>query len=85
MEDLDASQREMRLIASQEERNREKALEQLRRRLEQHARTIDVNDGSVREQLREWLDAISNAQKWTQAGDELILEMVGYLSKGPLP
>ena len=52
--------------------------------MEQHARYIESCDGSVREQLREWLDAISAAQRWTGTGDNLVIEMVGYLSKGSL-
>ena len=80
----DVAQRERELIEAQRERNQQKTRDQFRRRLEQHARNIDVIDGSVRDQLREWIDAVTNAQRWTLAGDDLIVEMVGYLSKGAL-
>lgn len=67
-----------------QERNQQYAREQLRKRLEQHARHINNCDGAVREQLREWMEAVSAAMRWTSAGDDLTIEMVGYLSKGSL-
>ena len=68
----------------QEERNRQKLEEQERKRLEQHARYIESCDGSVREQVREWLDAITAAKRWTNTSNKSVIEMVGYLSKGAL-
>ena len=72
------------LAQIQEERNRQRAEDSSRKRLEQHARHIECCDGAVREHLREWLDAVTAAQKWTNSPDQLIVEMVGYLSKGSL-
>ena len=72
------------LAQVQGERNRQRAEDSARKRLEQHARHIECCDGSVREHLREWLDAVSAAKRWTNSPDTLIVEMVGYLSKGSL-
>ena len=72
------------LAQVQGERNRQRADDSVRKRLEQQARHIECCDGSVREHLREWLDAITAAQRWTNSPDQLIIEMVGYLSKGSL-
>ena len=72
------------LAQVQGERNRQRAEDSARKRLEQHARHIECCDGSVREHLREWLDAVSAARRWTNSPDTLIVEMVGYLSKGSL-
>ena len=58
--------------------------EEMRRRLERHAKYIEVADGTNREALREWIQAVDNAALWTQAEDYLLLEMVGYLTKGSL-
>lgn len=73
-----------RVLAQQTEGNRIRAEELARKRLEQHARRINSCDGSVREQLRDWLEAVSEAKRWTGCGDPLILEMVGYLASGAL-
>jgi len=69
------------IIQAQEERNRIRIEELTRKKLEQHARHIDSCDGSVRHQLREWLDAITAAKRWTGSTDAHIIEMVGYLSE----
>lgn len=72
------------VVQVQQERNRQYEREELRKRLKQHARQINLCDGTVREQLREWVDSVTEALRWTGAGDELTVEMVGYLSKGAL-
>ena len=75
---------QQQLINAQHQRNAQRQEENLRKKLEQHGRYIESCDGSERDQLREWMEAVSAAQRWTQAGDNLVLEMIGYLSKGPL-
>ena len=72
------------LAHAQAQRNRLEMARDLRKRLEQHARYIGCVDSTDRQQVREWIDAVSSAKGWTGAGDELIMEMVGYLSKGEL-
>lgn len=72
------------VVQVQQERIRQQEKEQLRKRLEQHARHINSCDGTVREQLRDWIESVTAAKLWTKAGDELTIEMVGYLSKGAL-
>ena len=58
--------------------------ESMRRRLERHAKYIEVADGTNREALRVWIQAVDNAALWTQAEGYLLVEMAGYLSKGSL-
>ena len=55
-----------------------------RRRLENFASRIGVNDGTNREGLREWIQGIDSAKGWTTAPDILVLEMAAYLSSGSL-
>ena len=57
---------------------------EMRTRLERHARTIGVSDGTSRDGVRTWVEAIDNAKTWTGASDGLILDMVGYLAQGAL-
>ena len=71
-------------IQIQQSRLNLEATRELRRRLEQHAKSIGITDGANKAALREWLQGVDNAAAWTQANDTLLLEMVGYLSIGSL-
>ena len=57
---------------------------EIRRRLEQFASRIGTSDGSNREALREWIDGIDHAYAYVGNQDNLVIEMVGYLTKGTL-
>lgn len=72
------------LVQAQAERNHQAQVDGIRKCLERHSRQIECCDGADRERLRDWLEAVTAAKTWTGAGDQLILEMCGYLSKGPL-
>ena len=69
---------------AQKERLEMEKVKEVRRRLEQFASRIGPSDGSNKEALREWLDAIDHAFSYTGNHDSLVIEMVGYLTKGTL-
>ena len=52
--------------------------------LQEFVHHISHCDGTVREQLREWLESVSVAKEWTGVDDEMITKMLGYLSAGAL-
>ena len=54
------------------------------KRLEQHSHHINTWYGTARKQLREGIDSVTEALRWTGVGDELKLQKVGYLSMGAL-
>ena len=55
-----------------------------RRELQNYSRSIGVCDGNNKSELRTWLKSIDHAHENTQAGNQLIIEMVGYLVAGGL-
>ena len=55
-----------------------------RRILNNYSRSIGICDGSNKADLRRWLKGIDHAFENTQAGNALIIEMVGYLVGGTL-
>ena len=57
---------------------------EMRMKLEKFAKNIGPVDGSSREEVRRWLDAVDHAKKWVDASDVYILEMVGALMRGNL-
>ena len=56
----------------------------IRKELRMHTMHMDIIDGSVRQQVREWLERIAAAKMWTGASDAQIIKTTAYLSKGAL-
>ena len=84
MNPLQPEQQENGNIPIDERRLRVAATKELRRRLERHGTMIGTNDGTNKESLREWMDAIDRAGRFTEATDRLVMELVGCLAQGPL-
>lgn len=59
-------------------------IKECRRRLERHGQSIGTNDGSNKEILREWLEAVERAMRYCHATDALTIELVGVLAQGSL-
>ena len=60
------------------------AMREVRRRLEQHAKVIGHADGTDREALRKWIQGVNHAILLTNANDQMVMEIVGYLTAGSL-